>query len=321
MARRSGSPWTGCGAVFLKEFADHLAGARMRVLEWLIFLTGIGAVYTAIQDLRTTTSQDPFLFLRLFTHAREPLPSFIGILGFLIPLMAIGLAFDGINSEFNRRTLSRVLAQPIYRDALLLGKFFAGLGTLAIALVTLWLFVMGLGLLMLGVPPTGEEVLRSIAFLVVAIAYGGLWLAVALLCSVLFRSPATSALVALGAWLLLSVLWPILTRFLSQAIFPPSPEALLLGVPNLHQIELQQILSRLSPSTLFGESVLGLLHPSTRALGPVFLDQLQGALMGSPLPLAQSLLLVWPQVTGLVAGTIGLFVATYVAFQRQEVRA
>ena len=59
--------------------------------------------------------------------AQDPLPSFIALLGFLIPLVAIALAFDAINGEFNRRTLSRILAQPIYRDALLLGKFLAGL--------------------------------------------------------------------------------------------------------------------------------------------------------------------------------------------------
>lgn len=40
----------------------------------------------------------------------------------------------------------------------------------------------------LGVPPGGEEVLRGAAFLAVTIVYGGLWLAVAMLCSVLFRS-------------------------------------------------------------------------------------------------------------------------------------
>src|SRR5690349_3776190 len=77
MAQRRGSPFTGISTVFLKEFADHLGGARMLVLEWLVLLTGIGAIYTAIQDLRTTTAEDPFLFLRLFTHAREPLPSFV----------------------------------------------------------------------------------------------------------------------------------------------------------------------------------------------------------------------------------------------------
>ncbi len=45
--------------------------------------------------------------------------------------MAIGLGFDAVNGEHNRRTLSRILAQPIYRDALLFGKFLAGLVTLA----------------------------------------------------------------------------------------------------------------------------------------------------------------------------------------------
>ena len=51
-------------------------------------------------------------------------------LSILVPLIAIGLGFDAVNGEHNRRTLSRILAQPIYRDALLFGKFLAGLLTL-----------------------------------------------------------------------------------------------------------------------------------------------------------------------------------------------
>ncbi len=122
-------------------------------------------------------------------------------------------------------------------------------------------------------------------------------------------------------WLLVSVLWPLIVQFIATAVYPPDAAQILFGQPSLGQIELQQMLSRISPSTLFGESLLGLLHPTTRALGPVFMSQLEGAVMGTPLPLSQSLLLVWPQVTGLIAGTIILFVIAYVAFQRQEVRA
>jgi len=319
MPKRRGSPLTGAGTVFVKEFSDHLGSARMLVLEWLVLLTGVGAVYTAIQDLRATTAQDPFLFLHLFTQAHDPLPSFVGVLGFLIPLVAIGLTFDAVNSEFHRRTMSRLLGQPIYRDAVLAGKFLAALGTLAVGLTALWLLMIGLGLLTLGVPPSTEETLRAVAFLIVAIAYGAVWIALALACSVIFRSTATSALSALGLWLLLTVLWPMLTRFLSQAVYPPSPD--LLGPGQLGAIQFQHVLSRISPSTLFGEAMIGLLHPSTRALGPVFLDQLEGAVIGAALPFSQSLLLIWPQVTGLIAGTIALFVIAYVLFQRQEVRA
>ena len=51
------------------------------------------------------------------------------------------------------------------------------------------------------------------------------------------------------------------------------------------------------------------------------MGQLQGAVIGAPLPLAQSLLIVWPQIVSLIASTIVLFVIGYIIFQRQEVRA
>ncbi|HEY0441241.1 MAG TPA: ABC transporter permease [Xanthobacteraceae bacterium] len=319
--RREGSPWQGLGTVLLKELADHLSSARMRVLEWLVVLTAIAALYGAIQQVKDTTAEDPFVFLRLFTVARPPLPSFVSILGFLIPLMAIGLGFDAVNGEHNRRTLSRILSQPIYRDALLLGKFLAALATLAISLTCLWLLVVGLGLLLLGVPPSGEEIARSLVFLVIALAYGGVWLAFAILFSILFRSPATAALSALGLWLFLALLWPMLASAVAQVIAPPDMASVLLGRPSLETLAWQTGLERLSPTQLFAEAVVAVLSPMTRTLGPVFISQLEGAVMGMPLPLTQSLLIAWPQMVGLIAATILLFVVGYVVFQRQEVRA
>jgi ABC-2 type transport system permease protein len=311
--RREGSPWHGLGVVLLKELSDHLTSVRMRVLEWLVVLTAVAAVYAAIQQIKDVSAEDPFLFLRLFTVSREPLPSFVSFLAFLVPLMAIGLGFDAINGEHNRRTLSRILSQPIYRDALLFGKFLAGLATLAISLIALWLLVIGLGLLMIGVPPQGEEMARSLIFLLVTIVYGGVWLALAMLFSVVFRSPASAALVTLGLWLFLTAIWPALSPAIAQGILPADDPAVpLIGA---------QMLARLSPSTLFGEIVLALLNPTTRALGPIYLSQLQGAIPGAPLPFTESVMIAWPQIVGLIAGTIVLFVIGYITFQRQEVRA
>jgi ABC-2 type transport system permease protein len=316
--RRRGSPWTGLGAVVAKETADHLSSARMRILEGLVFLTAIAAAYQAIRTIRDTIGESPFLFLRLLTLSQDPLPSFIALLGFLIPLVSIALAFDAINGEFNRRTLSRILAQPIYRDALLLGKFLAGLLSLTIGLVSLWLLVLGLGLLLLGVPPSTEETLRMIGFLVATIAYGGVWLALALLFSVIFRAPATAALAALGVWLVFALFWSVITPLVANVISGP-PEGLF--GPRLEYVQTQTIIDRLSPNTLYAESALALLHPTTRALGPVLMSQLQGALLGAPLPVMQSFVLIWPQLTGLIAGVILIFAIAYVVFQRQEIRA
>ena len=221
--------------------------------------------------------------------------------------MAIGLGFDAVNSEYNRRTLSRILAQPIYRDALLFGKFLAGLFTITISLVALWLLVVGLGLVLLGVPPSLEEIARAFILLLVTIAYAGVWLALAILFSIVFRSAATAALVTFGIWLFLTFLWPsVLSQMLAAVIAPPDPGYTALGLPTPETVEWGQLLSRLSPSTLFGEMAFVLLNPddvSARALGTIYLVQLQGAVRGA-LPLGQSLLIAWPDIVGLVAGTI-----------------
>src|SRR6266702_2766568 len=296
--RREGSPWHGMGVVFLKELSDHLTSVRMRVLEWLVVLTGIAAIYSAITQIREVTAEDPFLFLRLFTRAGGQLPlSFVSLLSFLVPLVAIGLGFDLVNSEHNQRTLSRILAQPIYRDALLFGKFLAGLATIGIGMVALWLLVIGLGLLRLGL---------------------------AMLFSIVFRSPATAALVALGIWLFLTILWPLLSPA-AAAAFAPGP--ITSAGELLGQLSTQQAFARVSPGALYGEIVAVVLDPSVRSTQQPLLASMgltlleRGAIPGAPLPLLQSVLVVWAQIVSLVAATILLFVAGYVVFQRQEVRA
>lgn len=315
---REGSPWKGLWAVVAKEMADHLSSARMIVLEILIVLAAVGSIYVATQNISQSVSQDTFLYLRLFTTAQEPLPAFVALLAFFIPLVAIALAFDSINSEFSRRTMSRVLAQPIYRDALLMGKFLAGLFTLALVCTALWLLIFGLGILRLGVAPGAEEVGRALGYLVATIFFGGIWLALALVFSVTFRQPATAALTATAVWLFFTVFWNIIAGLLAQAFSP-----IRIGTLGelLAQTNLQMALARVSPNTLYAEAMIALLRPETRSLGILLPTQMEGAILGAPLPLSQSLLLIWPQLTGLIAATIVLFALAYILFQRQEIRA
>jgi ABC-2 type transport system permease protein len=320
--RREGSPFQGLGVVILKELSDHLSSWRMRVLEWLVVIAAVAVLvpptFGAIAQIKEQIAQDPFLFLKLFTRAGGALP-LAAVLSFLVPLVAIGLGFDLVNSEHNQRTLSRVLSQPIYRDALLLGKFLAGLATISISMVALWLLIIGIGVFMLGTPPGSEEMARAFIFLGVTIAYAGVWLALALLFSVVFRSPATAALITLGLWLFLTILWPMLSPVVASMVFPSNDVLELLNV--------QQALARLSPGDLYNEVVAVLLDPSVRStqqsmfasMGLILIER--GAIPDAPIPVLQSLLVVWGQIVGLVAGTILLFVTSYIVFQRQEVRA
>src|SRR5690606_501639 len=249
--RREGSPWTGLWAVVFKDMADHLTSARMRILELLILATAGGTVFMALQNLRQSASpEDPFIYLKLFTTSQEPLPAFIGFLSFLVPLLAIALAFDAVNGEFNQRTLSRLLAQPIYRDALLFGKFLAGLFTLTLVLTTIWLLIMGMGILRLGLPPGGEDVARSLWFLLATVFYGGIWLALALVFSIVFRQPATAALASIAVWLFFTIFWSIIASLLAQVMRP-----IQIGFAEelIAQAQLEMTLARLSPNTLYSE--------------------------------------------------------------------
>ncbi len=320
--RREGSPWQGLGTVYVKELTDHLSSARMLVLEILIFVIAGAIVYFAIDSINQTTAEDPFVLLKLFTESRMSVFSLLAILSFMIPLMAIALGFDSVNSEHNRRTLSRILSQPIYRDALLAGKFLAALTTIAIALLCLWLLVVGMGIIRMGVPPGAEEVARSLAFMGVTLAYAGTWLALAILLSIVTRSAATAVLVALGIWLFFMLIWPMLVPGIAGTIAPPDPRYALFGYQDPVTVQWQELLRRFSPNELFNGASIVLLAPDTRQVSQIVnLTQWQGAILGAPLPLTQSLAIAWPQVVALIAGVIVLFVAGYVVFQRQEVRA
>lgn len=316
--KREGSPFKGVMTVALKEAADHMTSARMHLIMLLVLLTAIGAVYGAITHIRATTSEDPFLFLKLFTTAQQPLPSFASFLGFLLPLVAIALGFDAINGEYGRRTMSRLLAQPIYRDALLFGKFLGALLVIAIALLTLWLLMTGLGILFLGLPPSGPELVRGIAYLAATLVYAGVWLALAMAFSTLIRSAATAALAALALWLILSAFWSMIAPLAAGVLSPVDPYN---PMTLLSNFETQQAIARISPQTLYGEVSSMLLDPANRSVGPIFMSQLQSALINAPLPTMQSLTIIWPQISGLFAAMVLLFTLAYTVFQRQEVRA
>lgn len=305
-----------------KEVADHLHSWRFHILLLLLVLTCFGSLYTAMMSIRDAAPsegafQSSFLFLKLFTVSDGTLPAFITFIGFLGPLLGIGLGFDAINSERNKGTLSRLLSQPIHRDYVLHAKFVSALLVISVMFFALGFLVMGLGLLMIGIPPTPEEFWRMVIFLLLSICYVAFWLNLAILFSVRFRQPATSALASIAVWIFFSVFFTMIVRLIATATFPS--QAVDAGGLLSHQ-QFVGYLMRLSPSHLFSEATTTMLTPSIRSLGPLTMEQVYGAIP-SPLPLGQSLLLIWPHTIGLVAATAVCFGLSYVLFMRQEIRS
>ena len=153
-----------------KEISDHVKSWRFIILVSIIALTCLGSLYTALSNIGAAIKPDDpdgwFLFLKLFTASDGTLPSFVMFVSFLGPLLGIALGFDAVNSEQNKGTLSRLLSQPIYRDNIINAKFFAALIVVSILFFVLGLLVMGCGLVAIGIPPTADEFLRIILFIV-----------------------------------------------------------------------------------------------------------------------------------------------------------
>ncbi|MCH3917941.1 MAG: ABC transporter permease [Spirochaetia bacterium] len=311
MSEREGSALTGLRVVFAKELQDFTRSIRMIVLTLLILLTAGTSIYVAAKTMKSYVDEDSFLLLSLFTSSSNPIPSFLSLMSFLVPLTGIALGFDAISKEFQDRTLGRVLSQPIYRDVLLFGKGLGSLVAMALVLLALWLLVIGCAMLFLGVPPTGEQIGRALIFLLITLLYGVLWFVIAMWFSILFRQSATSALVSIALWLFFMIFWPIIAQLIAYGVA---------GGSQVVAARTYSVLSRFSPYVLYSEASIAILNPTTRSLGVVLFYQMQGALGGSPLPFGQSLLLIWPQLTSFVAAIILVFTLGYAKFQRMEIR-
>jgi len=304
-----------------KEVSDHLRSWRFNVLLFLILLTCFGSLYTSItnlvQETRKASDDDPFFFLKLFTLSDGSLPPFHVFIGFLGPLLGIGLGFDAINSEQNSGTLSRIMAQPIHRDYLINAKFAGALLVIGVMFFALGFLVMGFGMVIIGIPPTVEEFFRIVCFLLLSVLYVAFWLNLSVFLSIRFRQAATSALTAIAVWLFFTVFYQIIVNLIARAMLPSeaaSPQQL---------IGYQQFimnLMRVVPSQLYSDATTTLLVPAVRSLGPLTMEQAYGAIP-NPLPLGQSLLIVWPQLTGLIAATVVCFALSYISFMRREIRS
>ena len=290
-------------AIFRKEMYDYFGSVRVLILFLLtLFISGL-ALFASYSGIRGAGSGG-FVFLRLFTVQMPDFPfafliTFVNFNAlFFIPLICITLGFDAINREHSGRTLGRIISQPIFRDSVINGKFLASIATLSIMIGTAVLLVSGYGLRMIGVPPSSEEIIRLFLYLVLAIVYGGFWVGLAMLFSVLFRSIATSILFSLFLWIVFSF------GVLILAVAMPEQTALLL---------------QFSPNWLFALASGMLIQPQLGA--GIVLEIVGSTIEPNPLSLGQSMLQVWPQLTLLVSVTLICFAISYMVFMRREIRA
>ena len=316
--RRRVKGMTGLHALYRKELADHFKSRRFLILLLLIGGTSFASLYGAISGLSDAADSN-FLFLGLYTASGNSIPSFMSFIALLGPIIGLALGFDAVNSERAGGTLNRLVAQPIYRDSIIIGKFLAGTAVIAVIIYAMGIALGAVGIVVTGLKPSAEEVLRILIFLTFTVIYVAFWLALSILFSIVCRHAATSALASVAVWIFFAIFMSLVASIVANAVYPMTDEYSML-VNSLNNYTLEQNLNRISPYYLYSEAVSTIMNPSVRSVNIVTVNQLTGAISGY-LGLGQSLLLVWPHLTGLAALMLIAFGGSYIGFMRQEVRS
>ncbi len=316
----------GLYAVFKKELCDHFSSYRFVILFALIAMVSFISSYMAgihMKENLEVLANTKFPFLMLFSSTGA-LFSMVQFVAFFGPLIGLVLAFDSINREKAHGTLIKLISQPIYRDAVINGKFLAGVATITIMLIAIVLVISGLGLVIVGIVPGIEEIWRLFVYLIISIFYISFWLAVSILFSISFKSIATSALASIALWIFLSFFVSLGANVVADSIAPvgrqkePNPEMI------IKNIRIKEMVSLCSPMVLYSEATQTIIDPmrkTTRSvvlMGPM--EELLSSRFQNPLPLGQSILVIFPHMTALVALTLICFAISYVIFMVQEVR-
>jgi len=315
----------GLVAVYQKELADHFNSYRFIILFALIGMVSLITSYMAgvyLNKELAGKAVPKFVFLLLFSRTGA-LFSLVQFVAFFGPLIGLLMGFDTINRERAHGTLIKLISQPIHRDAVLNGKFLAGLTMITILLISIVLVVTGFGLTILGIIPGAEEISRLVIFLIISIFYIAFWLALAILFSLIFKGIATSALAVIAVWIFLSFFISYGVEVVADSIIPVDESNKMSVIDNLR---FKNAVSRISPMVVYSEASDVIIEPMKKTTEK-FRESLMGPMeyysmsrFQGPLPLGQSIIIIYPHLIALIAFTMICFAVSYLIFMLQEIR-
>jgi ABC-2 type transport system permease protein len=303
-----------------KDVREYFQSKRIFIILLLVSLVAIISLYSGVSgfDRSSENLEDGLFFLKIFSSSGSGLPSFASFISFLLPLVGITLGFDAINGEKIRGTLSRLMAQPVYRDDIIVSKFLAGMFVLSTMIFVLFGMVIGISIIILGIPPTLEEVFRMLVYMVITILMIGIWFALSLGLSIFFKQATVSALTGVFIWIFFMFFMNMLIQGLANVIYPISNTMDSQQVVNHQKLLIN--LAMFSPMSLYSNSISAILNPGVRSLGLVFYEQLEGAIVGK-LPFLESVMVIMPQLLLMVGMIFILFIVAYLKFIKQEIRS
>jgi ABC-2 type transport system permease protein len=137
-------------------------------------------------------------------------------------VLAVAIGFDLITREKEEGSLKSLLSHPLYRDAIINGKAMGAIGVLAVSMAAMFLTTFAI-MLFYGIVPNVDDILRIVAYFLMALIYCGVFFALALMMSTIAKSSAMSVLYVMGI-VIAMVIIPMFSYQIASLVMGPAPE-------------------------------------------------------------------------------------------------
>jgi len=295
-------------AVASKEFSDIVRSKRfiiLIVIFGLIMTIAMAAIY--IQVIQAMSSLP-----------EVPMPqAFLGMMALILsstlssfaPVMGVALGCDTISGEREKGTLKLVLAQPVYRDTVINGKFLAAISAVSLATLITSLASVGISIIIIGVTPTAGEAIRMALFLLFSVLFTMTYYGISTFFSTILKKTSQSVILSIVMWAVFTFVISIVASLIALTIAPPYIPGQPLDEESMGRYTaIVEAISSITPNYHFSKIGQYLLSPYTPTA-----PQEEASIMSS-------LMYAGPNIVVLVTVTALVFIFSYITFTRQEVR-
>ncbi|MEM2168638.1 MAG: ABC transporter permease subunit [Candidatus Bathyarchaeia archaeon] len=309
-----------------KEFSDIIRSKRFIILLSIFVLLMIAAVtstyISATQGIATPTAMPRRFLLSVAS-------SLTGMMAYFAPILGIVLGVDAISGEREKGTLKMVLAQPVFRDTFINGKFLGTIAAISLAVCVAFLVNVGGSIIALGITPTDDDAARLLLFLIISIIYAIAYYGIAILISTVSKRTTISVIASIMIWAVFTFILPIIATMVAFSIAPIriQPGQNVTITPELirefrRRMAVTETVNMFTPNYHFNRAANNILRAF---IGAGFMPE--GGAPDQPpqqvirtISVIESLAMVWSNI--LIIALIAAFtlIATYMLFVRQETR-
>jgi len=140
---------------------------------------------------------------------------------FLVPIVAIVLGYDSISGKIEKGAIKALLAQPIYRDQVILSVIIAGLLALALNVVIPLALALSTITLLLGITPTLGDIVLLTEYMACVMVFALAYYSLSVFISAASSNSTRSLVAGIMVWLVFSFMLPRLTPALIRLIIGP----------------------------------------------------------------------------------------------------